>query len=455
MCKELDDTKQIAELLKAEVEQLKGQRDSFESRLAAKELEIAAMKKDLGQMKAMEERFQQEMTKNAGLINNLNMEQERLLEMLSKVKETNFKRRESQGSVQTRGGEKDDFAKFQSNVSGFFSSIVGKLKGEEEEEPTGTEDEAREEEGFTSLMSDDTVPKKLVRRIDAGGEVNHIQHSSQGSMFATSGVEGNIIIWDALSMARLKTLRVARRAITCADFTHNNALVLGASADNNIYVLSYAQDRIANNLLGHKGPVVSAQFTFDSRQIISGSSDRCIKLWDVEKGICVRTIMCASKVMDVAALGRGLLGSGHYDKTVRTYDMRTGALVESAQPHEASLTSVTLSPDGSSILSNSRDSSLKMLDIRANLKQLQSYTSEKYRNNCDWNKACFSGGGKYVIAGSATGAVNVWETASGKLVSAEMDEKHPYMIACSTWCPSTSQLITAFRGENTDVALWS
>jgi WD40 repeat protein len=54
--------------------------------------------------------------------------------------------------------------------------------------------------------------------------------------------------------------------------------------------------------------------------------------------------MCASKVMDVAALGRGLLGSGHYDKTVRTYDMRTGALVESAQPHEASLTSVTLSP---------------------------------------------------------------------------------------------------------------
>jgi WD40 repeat protein len=115
--------------------------------------------------------------------------------------------------------------------------------------------------------------------------------------------------------------------------------------------------------------------------------------------------------------------------------------------------------------------------------------SEKYRNNCDWNKACFSGGGKYVIAGSATGAVNVWETASGKLVSgtlarpsvcravprgvcvcrvrdvfrllmtcllaAEMDEKHPYMIACSTWCPSTSQLITAFRGENTDVALWS
>lgn len=51
------------------------------------------------------------------------------------------------------------------DVSGFFSSIVGKLKGDEEEEPTGTEDEAREEESFTSLMSDDTVPKKLVRRI--------------------------------------------------------------------------------------------------------------------------------------------------------------------------------------------------------------------------------------------------------------------------------------------------
>lgn len=90
------------------------------------------------------------------------------------------------------------------------------------------------------------------------------------------------------------------------------------------------------HLVGHKGSVASAQFTFDSRQIISGSSDRCVKIWDVEKGICtisplvllrplslaqhnvmwtpfasgVRTIMCASKVMDIANLGRGLLASG-------------------------------------------------------------------------------------------------------------------------------------------------
>jgi hypothetical protein len=116
-------------------------------------------------------------------------------------------------------------------VSGFFSSIVGKLKGDEEEEAEGAEDEGgnREEDGFTSLVSDDTVPKKLVRRIvrvhvllalavwvvpqlvsdlrsvpqDAGGEVNHIQHASQGSMFATSGLEGNIVIWDTLSSTRV------------------------------------------------------------------------------------------------------------------------------------------------------------------------------------------------------------------------------------------------------------
>jgi hypothetical protein len=29
------------------------------------------------------------------------------------------------------------------------------------------------------------------------------------------------------------------------------------------------------------------------------------------------------------------------------------------------------------------------------------------------------------------------------------------MIACCTWSASTSQLITAYRGENKDVAIWA
>jgi WD40 repeat protein len=45
-------------------------------------------------------------------------------------------------------------------------------------------------------------------------------------------------------VSRLKTLHGARRAVTCTDFTHNNNYVLGASADNNIYVWNYAQDRV-------------------------------------------------------------------------------------------------------------------------------------------------------------------------------------------------------------------
>lgn len=449
VCSELEDEKRTTEALRAEIDNLKSQRDSFEKRFESKDEELRAALKEVAEVKKLEDRFQHEMTKNAQLINNLNMEQERLLNMLNKVRETNFRPRKEGGKASPPPKEKDPFLQ----MSGFFSSIVGKLKGEEEEE-LQQENEDDIGYGFSLMSSGDIVPRKFQRRIETDVEVNHIQHSSQGSMFATSGADGNIVIWDTLSLSRLKTLHGPRRAVVCADFSHNNNLVLGASADNNIYVWNYGQDRVAINLLGHTRSVAAAHFTADSRFIISGSSDRCIKIWDAEKGICVRTIMCASKVMDVAPLVRGLLASGHYDRTVRTYDIRTGALVQSVEPHDASITSLTLSPDGNSLLSNSRDSSLKMLDFRAQLKQTNAYVAEKYKNNCDWNRACFSGGGKYVIAGSALGNVNVWETSSAKLISSEVEEKHQNTIACCCWSLSTNQLLTAFRGEHPDVGVW-
>lgn len=101
------------------------------------------------------------------------------------------------------------------------------------------EEESRDDTSFGfSLMSDgDCVPKKLVRKIvrsgivlldfrllslisapcaqDAGGEVNQIQHSSQGSMFATSGVDSNIIIWDTLSCTSLPIVDAARCFTPC------------------------------------------------------------------------------------------------------------------------------------------------------------------------------------------------------------------------------------------------
>jgi hypothetical protein len=54
------------------------------------------------------------------------------------------------------------------DVSGFFSSIVGKLKGEQGEDASANEDEQEAKEdtfGFSMMSDGDIIPRKLLRRI--------------------------------------------------------------------------------------------------------------------------------------------------------------------------------------------------------------------------------------------------------------------------------------------------
>ena len=71
-------------------------------------------------------------------------------------------------------------------------------------------------------------------------------------------------------------------------------------------------------------------FSSDGKQLASGSWDRTVRLWDVETGACVRTlegygdwVICVCFSPD----GKQLV-SGSNDKTVRVWDVETGACVE-------------------------------------------------------------------------------------------------------------------------------
>jgi WD40 repeat protein len=52
---------------------------------------------------------------------------------------------------------------------------------------------------------------------------------------------------------------------------------------------------------------------------------------------------------------------------------------------------LTKFPDGQLLLSNSRDNTLKLIDMRRSSdgEVLQTFRADSYRNGCDWNAASF------------------------------------------------------------------
>lgn len=103
------------------------------------------------------------------------------------------------------------------------------------------------------------------------------------------------------------------------------------------------------------------------------------------------------------------------------------------------------------MLSNSKDGLLKLIDLRE-LKVLREFSHAKYKNGVSWNRASFSPDGRFIVAGSQSGALCVWNVESGRLESASPETGHTKPIATSSWNRSGSQLVS---GDNDGVVvLW-
>lgn len=93
---------------------------------------------------------------------------------------------------------------------------------------------------------------------------------------------------------------------------------------------------------------------------LTGSHDRTLKIWDLQKGYCLRTIFCYSSCNDLGIARDGsfifllpplsdeqgsLVISGHLDHHLRFWDVRNGELVhEMLNLHQGQITSVSIHP---------------------------------------------------------------------------------------------------------------
>jgi autophagy-related protein 16-1 len=259
-----------------------------------------------------------------------------------------------------------------------------------------------------------------------------------------------IHIWDAHSCLRSarptpKTvLRGHAQGVLCIDFASREDVLVSASADNTVRV--WSAERCKHTLTGHIGKVTSAHFaSADNSRVISGSHDRSLKVWDLTKGYCVKTIFCYSSCNSVGVSKDGRMAvSGHFDNSVRFWDTKSGdSTAELTDIHTAQVTSCAFFPlDDRYVLTNARDHKLALIDTRMS-RLLRTFSHENYRNGVNWNHACFSPDGEYVVAGGADGGLFVWEMQTGDLktpdeapiyLGATQKVKHS-SLTCVAWSP--------------------
>ncbi|MEV6605343.1 WD40 repeat domain-containing protein [Kutzneria sp. NPDC051319] len=139
--------------------------------------------------------------------------------------------------------------------------------------------------------------------------------------------------------------------------------VVSAENDGTLYLVSLAEGRAFDRLVGHVGPVNSLALADAGRLLLSASDDEFIRVWDTRTWQTVAVLAGHSgHIRSVAAQGMVAVSGGE-DRTVRVWDLGSATCMAVLDDHVSSVDHVAVSPDGAIAASAGRDNQVLLWDL--------------------------------------------------------------------------------------------
>ncbi|KAF9066616.1 ribosome biogenesis protein Sqt1 [Rhodocollybia butyracea] len=217
------------------------------------------------------------------------------------------------------------------------------------------------------------LPSGNIMQVFAGhtGPVQCGAFTPDGKRIVSACGDGALILWDPRSPAPVFKLtpedaRFNLDGVTSLGVNPSSTLAVVGGAAGGVRVISLTKGEIVSTLGGHtEGESIEAVEFVDLTGtgsgpgvVATGATDGKICLWDlatmrlratVEHTDAVTTLLAAP------APKSHLLISGSADKTLRTWDARTGTLVKEHKGHQAAVLGASLGLDGSVVVTAGDD----------------------------------------------------------------------------------------------------
>jgi WD40 repeat protein/serine/threonine protein kinase len=280
------------------------------------------------------------------------------------------------------------------------------------------------------------------------GAVTSLAFSPDGARLVTGYQQGHgVKVWDVKGATVVLELKAHTGDVASVAFSPDGTRIASAGRDRTAKVWDARTGDLAVDLIGHTDDVTGVSFSPDGLQVATSSVDRTVKVWDAETGVPQLTLQGFIKCVAFDPK-RNRLVTGGGIPTV--WDAQNGSPLFQMRRHESVIASVTVSPDGTRIVSGGAANNPKQ--PRAIVWEAESgrMLFELKGHTHHVTSVGFSPDSSRIVTASNDKSARIWDAKSG--VQLLELKGHEYAVLSAAFSPDGARIVTG--GIDRPVLVW-